>query len=227
MNNNQELISQLKAAKKPLEEIRRIEQEQQSLTLAYGADMEEAWTGFLWGANGIVTWIKYDIVPEIAVYILAALFHFPQSLLYILMFIVAGSTLYLTSLTAKKKNQELEDHKAQLLKRYTIADLKIEEIRKSNMDVLNVVPAKYQAYSIVTTLIEVLENRRADGLKEALNLYEELAHRQRVEAQQEAILREQMHQSEIAQQALNEAYRTRVAAEQAAADAAYAASMIR
>lgn len=227
MNNNQELINQLQVAQRPLEEIRRIEHEQQSLTLAYGADMEESWTGFLWGTNGIVTWIKYDIVPEIAVYALAILFHLPQSVLYILMFIVAGSTLYLTSLTAKKKNQELEDHKAQLLKRYTVADLKIEEIKKNNVDVLNVVPVKYQDYSVVATLIEVLQDRRADGLKEALNLYEELAHRQRVEAQQEAILREQMHQSEIAQQALNEAYRTRVAAEQAAADAAYAASMVR
>lgn len=55
---------------------------------------------------------------------------------------------------------------------------------------LNFLPVKYRHSGTIAYLIKLFDERRADTLKEAINLYEDEAHNQRVEEMQKAQLQE-------------------------------------
>ncbi len=55
---------------------------------------------------------------------------------------------------------------------------------------LNFLPEKYRSSGTIAYLIKLFNERRADTLKEAINLYEDEAHKQRLEEMQKAQLQE-------------------------------------
>lgn len=55
---------------------------------------------------------------------------------------------------------------------------------------LNFLPVKYRSSGTIAYLIKLFDERRADTLKEAINLYEDEVHKQRVEEMQKAQLQE-------------------------------------
>lgn len=67
----------------------------------------------------------------------------------------------------------------------------LEEFLKSNMELLNILPKNYRYPLAANFIAEVLENGRADSLKEAYNLYEEQIHRWKMENKMNELIKEQ------------------------------------
>ena len=86
----------------------------------------------------------------------------------------------------KETQQRLENERAEAQKE--IAEIKetISKAVKEGEPYLSFLPKKYQTVHAIAFLIDVVENMRADTLKEALNLYEQrLAELERLDTMQE------------------------------------------
>ena len=75
-------------------------------------------------------------------------------------------------------------------------ELKWQETEKKYDEKIAIIPVDYRNTSAIENFYNFISNRRADDLKQAINLYEEELYRQRVEATQAAILRETQKQTE-------------------------------
>ena len=64
-------------------------------------------------------------------------------------------------------------------------------IRNKAMATLSLLPPKYIYLAAIDYFIDVVTNMRADTIKEAVNLYEEHLHRQRMEAAQNKLNEQQ------------------------------------
>jgi chemotaxis protein histidine kinase CheA len=92
-----------------------------------------------------------------------------------------------------------------------LADYYTEEVKPWRF-----LPEKYNDIDVLTELLELFESRRADNLKEAINLYEELQHR-RAEAEANERARQEAREEERRSRAVVEQYARQAAASQAAA----------
>ena len=76
-------------------------------------------------------------------------------------------------------------------------ELKWKETEEKYEEKIAIIPKDYRNISAIDSFYKFVSNRRADDLKQAVNLYEEELHRQRVEKTQAAILRETQKQTEV------------------------------
>lgn len=76
-------------------------------------------------------------------------------------------------------------------------ELKWKETEEKYEEKIAIIPKDYRNISAIDSFYKFVSNRRADDLKQAVNLYEEELHRQRVEETQAAILREAQKQTEV------------------------------
>ena len=83
----------------------------------------------------------------------------------------------------------------------------------------NALHEKYLDLNVINQLLEYLNSGRADSLKEALNLYEEVAHRERMETMQASILTAAQQTATESAVAAQAALRSAAANEAAAAEA--------
>ena len=77
------------------------------------------------------------------------------------------------------------------------------------------IPPAYRDSGKVAHLCSILENQRADTLKEALNVFEEDMHRQAMQAGQRQLLNQQMQLEQRIRYAEEMAYQAQQTAEQA------------
>lgn len=68
---------------------------------------------------------------------------------------------------------------------------KIKDLLHEKEKIINIVPQKYRYLLAVNFFVEVLENGRADSMKEAMNLFEEQLHRWKMESKMEQVLKNQ------------------------------------
>lgn len=73
----------------------------------------------------------------------------------------------------------------------------VEQIAQANADAINALPRDYRFYDAAVFFENMLANRRADSLKEAVNLYENFLHQQRLEEINLEALRENERQSRM------------------------------
>lgn len=91
----------------------------------------------------------------------------------------------------------------------------IARINNENQDLFMTIPPAYRDSGKVAHLCSILENQRADTLKEALNVFEEDMHRQAMQAGQRQLLNQQMQLEQRIRYAEEMAYQAQQTAEQA------------
>lgn len=91
----------------------------------------------------------------------------------------------------------------------------ISRINNENQDLFMTIPPNYRDSVKVAHLCSILENQRADNLKEALNVFEEDMHRQAMQAGQRQLLNQQMQLEQRIRYAEEMAYQAQQTAEQA------------
>jgi len=91
----------------------------------------------------------------------------------------------------------------------------ISRIYNENFDLFSHIPPDYCEAWKVAHLCSILENQRADTLKEALNVFEEDMHRQAMQAGQQQIINQQMQLEQRVRYAEEMAYQAQQTAEQA------------
>ncbi len=91
----------------------------------------------------------------------------------------------------------------------------ISKIYNEYFNIFSLIPPDYRESGKVTHLCSILENQRADTLKEALNVFEEDMHRQAMQAGQRQIMNQQMQLEQRVRYAEEMAYQAQQLAEQA------------
>lgn len=91
----------------------------------------------------------------------------------------------------------------------------ISRIYNENQNLFMSIPPDYREAWKVAHLCSILENQRADTLKEALNVFEEDMHRQAMQAGQQQIINQQMQLEQRVRYAEEMAYQAQQTAEQA------------
>ncbi len=135
--------------------------------------------------------------------------------------IILGTILYLTiGKTGYKKrlarhndmvNRKMSELRAESL---TYSN-EISRINNENQNLFMSIPPDYRESGKVAHLCSILENQRADTLKEALNVFEEDMHRQAMQAGQRQIINQQMQLEQRVRYAEEMAYQAQQTAEQA------------
>jgi hypothetical protein len=106
-----------------------------------------------------------------------------------LSFIAGGILCFPVALIlgCKEAKKDLEN----AIKRSGELQKRIEVIIHEKKEIISIIPEKYRYPLAVNFFAEVLENGRADSMKEAMNLYEEQLHRWKMENKMEQILKNQ------------------------------------
>lgn len=90
-------------------------------------------------------------------------------------------------------NNELKEANKRSTQAYNKRYDKQALLSQKYKDLLSFIPYDYQDVQTVKCLLDYLKQKRVKTLPEALNLYDEIKHRERLEANQEAILRNQSY----------------------------------
>lgn len=135
--------------------------------------------------------------------------------------ITLGTILYLTiGKTGYKKslvrhNDMVNRKMAELREESLTYSNEISRINNENQNLFMSIPPDYRVAWKVAHLCSILENQRADTLKEALNVFEEDMHRQAMQAGQRQIMNQQMQLEQRIRYAEEMAYQAQQTAEQA------------
>lgn len=135
--------------------------------------------------------------------------------------IILGTILYLTiGKTGYKKrlarhNDMVNRKMAELRAESLTYSNEISRINNENQNLFMSIPPDYRVAWKVAHLCSILENQRADTLKEALNVFEEDMHRQAMQAGQRQLLNQQMQLEQRIRYAEEMAYQAQQTAEQA------------
>ncbi len=135
--------------------------------------------------------------------------------------IILGTILYLTiGKTGYKKrlarhNDMVNRKMAELRAESLTYSNEISRINNENQNLFMSIPPDYREAWKVAHLCSILENQRADTLKEALNVFEEDMHRQAMQAGQQQIINQQMQLEQRVRYAEEMAYQAQQTAEQA------------
>jgi len=79
----------------------------------------------------------------------------------------------------------------QIVQKHDELKIRLEDIIQEKKEIISIIPEKYRYPLAANFFAEVLENGRADSMKEAMNLYEEQLHRWKMENKMEQILKNQ------------------------------------
>ena len=120
---------------------------------------------------------------------------------------------------AKKKNAELDEEYNELEKKWNAVQDKIKAYEEENRETLSVLAEDYWDYNCANILKGYIVKGRADSLKEAYNLFEEEAYRERMEAKQQEMIEEQQRTSAYAAEAAKQAKRAAIMAAAASFEA--------
>ena len=135
--------------------------------------------------------------------------------------IILGTILYLTiGKTGYKKrlarhNDMVNRKMAELRAESLTYSNEISRINNENQNLFMSIPPDYRESGKVAHLCSILENQRADTLKEALNVFEEDMHRQAMQAGQRQMLNQQIQLEQRVRYAEEMAYQAQQTAEQA------------
>lgn len=135
--------------------------------------------------------------------------------------IILGTILYLTiGKTGYKKrlarhNDMVNRKMAELRAESLTYSNEISRINNANQNLFMSIPPDYRESGKVAHLCSILENQRADTLKEALNVFEEDMHRQAMQAGQRQMLNQQIQLEQRVRYAEEMAYQAQQTAEQA------------
>lgn len=122
-------------------------------------------------------------------------------LVLLMMVMSVFSAMYVKALGEVNYSKRININ-AKRLAELVVLKNKYEEIMQKYGKKIDSIPVDYRYSTAVDCFYKYVNNRRADTLKQAMNLYEEEMHRLRIENTQEAILRESRKQSSLqAQQA--------------------------
>lgn len=165
------------------------------------------WKGFLWGGKGIIAFIillcPLDILP-----VIASVLPFLKTIvgvvlvLWPLWLVLA---IYGVYRIAKKKNAELDEEYNELEKQWDAVQAQIKAYEEENRETLSILAEDYWDYNCANILRGYIVKGRADSLKEAYNLFEEEAYRERMEAKQQEMIEEQQRTSAYAAEAAKQA----------------------
>lgn len=113
--------------------------------------------------------------PPIVSLVITAIFYFPVAL----------------SFGRRSVKKDLE----KAIKRSEELIGKIKGILHEKEEIIDIIPQKYRYPLAAKFFVEVLENGRADSMKEAMNLFEEQLHRWKMESKMEQVLKNQQAES--------------------------------
>ena len=117
----------------------------------------------------------------------------PGIIFLILALVISPLSFWLESRSTKSKKERLAITCDSLEKQYVSA---LDQMKGK----IDVIPPDYRYPAAVESFYKYVNNRRADNIREAMNLYEEEMHRLRIENAQEAILRETQKQTSLQRQ---------------------------
>jgi hypothetical protein len=130
-----------------------------------------------------------------------------------LLYFVIGKTGYKKRLAA---HENMVNRKIAELREASIHySNEISRINNENQNLFMSIPPDYRVAWKVSHICSILENQRADTLKEALNVFEEDMHRQAMQAGQRQIVNQQMQLEQRIRYAEEIAYQAQHTAEQA------------
>lgn len=122
----------------------------------------------------------------------------------VLGFIGIVAAIFLCIWVYKKVKQKLNEDDIRTVERtqkdrQTIEKIssEIEQIAVSNADAINEIPRDYRTYYAVSFFDKVLENGRAESMKEAMNLYEDHLHKMRMENMNQQLIYRQNQQVQM------------------------------
>lgn len=113
--------------------------------------------------------------PAILSFVITAIFYFPIA-------------LYLGRKNAKKDLENVINRSDELKE-------SIKAILYEKNEIISIIPEKYRYPLAANFFTEVLENGRADSMKEAMNLFEEQLHRWKMENKMDRVLKNQQIES--------------------------------
>lgn len=152
----------------------------------------ENWISGVFGISGAVFIIAfcrivyiYPIEPPDPRYVLLNELLKPVGMCFLIMGILYFPVALFWGIKNVKKNIDNSIKIAEGLKE------KMDDIIQENREIISIIPDKYRYPMATDFFTEVLENGRADSLKEAMNLYEEQLHRWKMESKMEQILKNQ------------------------------------
>lgn len=131
------------------------------------------------GGMGSAEGIMGAIVAVVIVLIVMGLIHSAYSACTKNSRVAKANAYYNTQMGRLKKAEKVQHQKVEAFYKKTDVDA-----------ALNFLPEKYRSSGTIAYLIKLFNERRADTLKEAINLYEDEAHKQRLEEMQKAQLQE-------------------------------------
>lgn len=179
------------------------------------------WRGFLWGKKGIIAFIillcPLDILP-----VIASVLPFLKTIVGVILVLWPlwlVLAIYGVYRIAKKKNAELDEEYNELEKKWNAVQDKIKAYEEENRETLSVLAEDYWDYNCANILKGYIVKGRADSLKEAYNLFEEEAYRERMEAKQQEMIEEQQRTSAYAAEAAKQAKRAAIMAAAASFEA--------
>lgn len=130
--------------------------------------------------------------------------------------------ILINKLRKSKDEKHIEEHKEMIANKISKLNQEIlaytneiSRIYNENYDLFSHIPPDYRESSKVLHLCNILENQRADTLKEALNVFEEDMHRQAMQAGHRQLLNQQMQLEQRIRYAEEMAYQAQQTAEQA------------
>lgn len=135
------------------------------------------------------------------------------AILGIILYLTIGKAGYKKRLARHNEmlNRKMAEFRAESL---TYSN-EISRINSDNQNLFNSIPPDYRESSKVAHLCSILENQRADTLKEALNVFEEDIHRQAMQTGQQQMINQQMQLEQRVRYAEEMAYQAQQTAEQA------------
>ncbi len=117
-----------------------------------------------------------------------------KSLVYIVLLIPMSIIAVVVIKNEQKKKVQSCSHMQEEIKDL---ETKLGETEKTYEEKIAIIPEDYRNASAIESFCTYINNRRADDLRQAMNLYEEELHRKRVEDTQMAILMESQKQTNI------------------------------
>ncbi len=181
---------------------------------------KKEWQGRIGGGNGIVIWIGLTLVMinslvcQIYAIIIENVFRLDVDIAFRLAWIPVIITAYFLAIVVKnrmnnsirKQNAKIDEHNLRIDEQNRGIDEQNAQIKANEQLILQKIhatqveyteqiapwyPEKYCYIEAIEFFVNMVENYRADTLKEAINLYEDTMHKNRMELAQKESLKKQ------------------------------------
>jgi hypothetical protein len=198
MSERQEALQLVTVAIPPLQQIdglydQALQLEQRNTAVSTGAKFNASRKGTLLGlVSGFAIWFILDMIfyklaltgTAMLVYIACAL------AAAVFMFFFVKRKVMVNTHSVDRQVQSNQSIMQSI-------SAQIQDVACSNAEVINALPRDYRYYHAVSFFEQALSNGRADSMKEAVNLYEEELHRQKLENQNQQMMMDNACQMEM------------------------------